>query len=97
MSRLFTGLTLSGPVFGAGGVYFNLPLLFWLGTGLASMNLFMNLASGAMRLPVLPAAFVLAGSFFWSPWYLGAAFGLLAWTACESASEIIAAVKSRAS
>ena len=74
---LATAFTLSGPVIGATAIYLNLPPLFWFGVALATLNLFLNLAFGIMKLPIFPTLFVIAGSIAWSPWYMGAAFGLL--------------------
>jgi hypothetical protein len=54
----------------------------------AAFNLFMNVASGAMRLPLLPAATILIGAGAWSPWYIGASLGLLVWTAIEALGEL---------
>jgi uncharacterized membrane protein len=83
----FTLLTVAGPVVGGLGFYLGLPILLWIGVAVAGLNLFMNLASGAMNFPLLPGACVIVGGVLLSPWYEGAGVGLLAWTALEAAGE----------
>jgi hypothetical protein len=92
---IFTAFTLSGPVLGAIGLYFELATVFWVGLGLALLNLFMNLASGAMKLPILPSIFAIAAAAILSPWYFGASIGLLAYTAFEGLSELVSPGKRR--
>ena len=67
MVLAFTPFTFSGPAVGILGVYFDSPTIFWIGAALASFNLFMNLASGAMRFPMLPLAAVLLGGVIAPP------------------------------
>jgi hypothetical protein len=86
---VFTILTLSGPVIGGAGFYFDQPVAFWFGVALAGVNLFMNLASGAIKLPLLPAACAIVGTLVLAPWYWGAGAGLLVWTALEGAGEFL--------
>jgi hypothetical protein len=85
---VFSLITWAGPVIGCRCIYLDFQVLFWIGTCIAAFNLFMNVASGAMRFPVLPAAAMILGAILWMPWYVGAALGLLAWTAIEALSEI---------
>ena len=82
-------ITLSGPILGAGGYFLELPWLLWVGVALCLINLFMNLASGVMKLPVLPIVAVVIGATVVSPWYLGAGYGLLVYTATEAAGEVV--------
>lgn len=82
-------ITLSGPILGTGGYLLELSWLFWIGIALCLINLFMNLASGVMKFPVLPTAAVVVGVAVVSPWYLGAGYGLLVWTAIEAGGEIV--------
>lgn len=82
-------ITLSGPIFGAGGYFLELPWLLWVGVALCLVNLFMNLTSGVMKLPVLPTIAVIIGVTVVSPWYLGAGYGLLIYTATEAAGEVV--------
>ena len=82
-------ITAAGPIIGGVGFYFALPIVFWAGVVIAAVNLVLNLASGVMRLPILPAACVLVGALLLPPWYAGGGIGLLAWTAVEAASEIL--------
>ena len=60
----------------------------WIGVALAAINLLINLASGAMKFPILPLVFVLISAVLLKPWYLGAGIGLLAWTFIEGAGEL---------
>ena len=89
MAAIFTIFTLSGPILGAIGFYFSLPIVFWAGVGLALLNLVVNLSSGVMKLPVLPGIFVLVAAVAFSPWYFGASIGLLAYTAFEGIGELL--------
>jgi len=85
---LFSLVTWGGPIIGALGLYFDLQAVFWIGVVIAGLNLFMNLASGAMKFPILPLASAGIGIMLWQPWYVGAALGLLAWTTLEAAGEL---------
>lgn len=84
----FTLFTLSGPLLAAIGWFTHIHWLFWVGVGLAAINLFMSLASGAMRAPVLPMLVMLVAAVTLKPWYLGLAVGLLVWTALETVGEL---------
>jgi hypothetical protein len=86
-------LTAVGPVLGAAGWFLSIPWLFWLGAAFAAVNLFMNLASGVMKLPLLPLLLIVIGAIFLDPWTRGAAAGLLVWTALESLGEVWASVR----
>ena len=88
MTIVFSLVTWGGPIIGGLGLYLDSPITFWVGVAIACLNLFMNLASGAMRFPLLPAGAVIVGATFWQPWYLGAALGLLAWTVVEAIGEL---------
>ena len=85
-----TIVTLSGPILGASGWLGEWPWLFWLGAALSALNLLLNLASGAMRLPLLPAVAALIGAVLADSWFAGAAAGLLLYTAIEGVSELFA-------
>jgi hypothetical protein len=82
---IFTVLTLSGPALGLAGWYFDAPIVFWIGVALAGLNLLVNLASGTMIGAPIPALFALVAAAMITPWYVGAAVGLLFWTALEAA------------
>ena len=84
----FTLFTLSGPLVVVIGWFLSVHWLLWLGVVLATINLIMNLASGAMKLPILPAVFMLVAAVLLSPWYLGVGVGLLVWTVLEGAGEL---------
>lgn len=83
---LFTAL---GPLFGAAGWFLSLGWLFWVGVALCGITLFLNMASGVMKLPVLPVLFMAVAAAFLSPWYVGIGAGLLIWTALESVGEVV--------
>ena len=89
MSILFTLFTALGPILGGIGLYSGFQFLFWLGVVLAVINLILNVASGAMNFPILPAIFALAGCFVWPIWYVGLGAGLLVWTAIEAFGELV--------
>jgi hypothetical protein len=88
----FTAL---GPIVGLSGLALSVGWLFWIGVGICAVNLILNVASGVMKVPLLPAALMLIFSFVGHPWWRGAAIGLLVWTAFESAGEIWAATRRR--
>jgi hypothetical protein len=73
-----------GPVFGAIGHLCGWPILLWLGAALALVNLGMDVASGVMKFPILPLAFVVVAALMLPPWWYGSALGLLAWTMLEA-------------
>ena len=82
-------VTIAGPLLGAIGRYTDVTPLFWIGTGLCVLTLGLNMMSGASKLPILPAVLMVVVAAFVHPWYVGAAVGLLAWTALESVGELI--------
>jgi hypothetical protein len=81
--------TASGPLLGTAGWLLSFTWLFWVGVALCTITLFMNMASGVMRLPILPVAFMAGAAAFITPWYVGLGFGLIVWTALESAGEVV--------
>lgn len=87
--------TAAGPVLGGAGWFMNIMWLFWVGALLCVINLFMNLTSGVMKLPVLPVLFMAIAVPLVSPWYVGLAGGLIAWTALESIGEVVGLRKER--
>lgn len=82
-------VTVSGPLLGAAGWFLSISWLFWLGVALCAITLFLNMASGVMKLPVLPVLFMAVASVVLNPWYVGIGAGLLVWTALESIGEVI--------
>ena len=65
MSVVFSFVTWGGPVVSGLGLYLNSSITFWVGVAIAFFNLFMNVASGAMRFPLLPLAFIVVGAVVW--------------------------------
>jgi len=89
LAAFIIAFTASGPILGGlGFVAFDSPILFWSGVALSVGNLFMNLVSGVMKLPLLPLLCVIVAIVLLQPWYVGAGVGLIAWTAFETATEI---------
>ncbi len=84
--------TTTGPVLGGVGWFMNITWLFWVGAALCVITLFLNLVSKAMKFPVLPILFMAIATPLVSPWYVGLAAGLLAWTALESIGEVVVVV-----
>jgi apolipoprotein N-acyltransferase len=82
-------ITVLGPVLGGAGWFSELSWLFWIGVAICAITMVLNIASGVMKLPVLPVLFMGVAAFLQSPWYVGAGFGLLIWTAIEAVGEII--------
>ena len=82
-------LTLTGPMLGGLGWWFELQWLYWFGVLVSSITLFLNLTSGVFKAPVIPAFLMIGGAFLMEPWYLGAGAGLLIWTGLEALGEVI--------
>lgn len=89
MRLIFTAITIGGPVLGGLGYWLEVPALLWAGVALAAANLFMNVSSGVMRLPLFPGLAMVAGGFVIAPWWYGAALGLLIYTAVEAGLELV--------
>ena len=92
---LFTFFTLSGPVVVLAGIVLGWQFLFWIGVTLCAINLILNLASGVMRFPILPLLFIVPAALIFSPWHVGAAVGLAAYTAIEGAGEVLTSFRRR--
>ncbi|NNM66325.1 MAG: hypothetical protein HKL99_17285 [Burkholderiales bacterium] len=88
-------VTVAGPFLGAGGWFSQTMWLFWVGVAICVVTLFLNMASGVMRLPVLPVLFMAIAAWLLNPWYLGLGAGLIAWTALEAVGEVIGLRKER--
>jgi hypothetical protein len=88
-------LTAAGHILGCIGWFADIEWLFWVGVALCALTLFLNLASGVMKLPVLPALFMIVAAFLLGPWYVGLGVGLLAWTAVEAGGEVIGMRRAR--
>lgn len=85
---IFTLITLAGPVVATLGYHMEIESVFWIGVGLAVLNLLMNLASGAMKFPIFPLVCMVMAGLLLKPYHFGAAVGLLAWTLIEGLSMI---------
>ena len=86
-------VTLAGPLLGAIGWFVPSTWLLWVGVVICTITLLLNLASGVMKLPILPAVFMAVSAVLVSPWYLGVGVGLIAWTALEAIGEIAGLLK----
>ena len=81
-------ITLFGPVFGGIGWLIQAQWLLWIGVAVCALNLLLNLASGVMKPPFLPAFFMLAAALATSPWWYGLAVGLVVYTGLEALGEV---------
>lgn len=81
--------TAAGPILGGLSWLLHWPWLFWVGVALCTVSLLMDISSGAMKLPVIPGALMALGSGAMSPWWFGAAVGLMTWTAFESVGSLV--------
>ena len=84
---IVVAIMVSGPVLGGLGLWLGSEILFWIGVGMAGVNLFMNLSSGVAS--AFSSVFMLIGAFVSSPWYMGVAYGLLVWTAMEGVFDVL--------
>jgi hypothetical protein len=81
-------VTLAGPLAAATSWLLGGTWLFWVGVAVCVLALFLNIASGAMKLPILPAVCMLLAALFLTPWYFGVGVGLVAWTTLDGLGEI---------
>ena len=88
--------TASGPLIAATGMLLDVQIVFWAGVVICGINLFMNLASGVMNFPLIPGLMMWVGGAALTPWFWGAALGLVCWTALESAGEVFSLFARRA-
>jgi hypothetical protein len=86
-------VTLVGPILGCVGWLVQAPWLLWVGIAVCTLNLVLNLASGVMKLPILPAIFMLVAAVATSPWWYGVAIGLLVYTGLEALGESYARLR----
>ena len=87
--------TVSGPVLGGIGWFADIRWLFWGGVVICAVNLFMNIASGVMKLSILPTLIIIVTGLFLKPWYFGAGVGLLVWTSLEVIGKIVGLKKNK--
>ena len=88
--------TASGPLIVATGMLLGVQIVFWAGVVICGINLFMNLAYGVMNFPLIPGLMMWVGGAALTPWFWGAALGLVCWTALESAGEVFSLFARRA-
>lgn len=67
--------------------------LFWFGAFICAVNLWLDSASGVMKAPLLPAIFIIVGAINARSWYIGAAYGLAAWTVVDAAGMVLGLVR----
>jgi hypothetical protein len=80
----------AGPILGFFGHYLQLPILFWIGVTLAGANLFLDLASEVMNFPLIPLILIVICGGVLSPWWYGAAVGVLAWSVLDGLGMLMA-------
>ena len=85
---MFLLVTIAGPLLAAVGLLLDVQVIFWAGVVACGFNLFMNLASGAMNFPLIPSLMMLVAGAALTPWFWGAALGLVCWTALEATGEV---------
>lgn len=87
--NLVVAFTAAGPVLGGLSWLLQWPWLFWVGAALCAVSLLLDIGSGAMKLPVIPVALMALGSGALSPWWFGAAVGLMGWTTLDSVGALV--------
>jgi len=60
-------ITALGPLVGGAGWLLEISWLFWIGVAICALTMFLDVASGAMKLPVLPVLFMGVSAFLISP------------------------------
>ena len=88
-------VTLAGPLIGGLGWLIQAPWLLWIGAAVCALNLALNLASGVMKLPILPSIFMILAAVVASPWWYGVAVGLIVYTGLETLGEVYARLRAR--
>lgn len=87
--NLVIAFTAIGPTLGALAWLLHWPWLFWVGALLCAVSLALDIGSGTTKLPVLPAMLMAIGAGALSPWWFGAAAGLMGWTTFEVAGMLV--------
>ena len=87
--NLVIAFTAIGPTLGALAWLFHLPWLFWAGAFLCAVSQTLDIGSGAMKLPLIPGMLMAIGAGALSPWWFGAAAGLMGWTTFEVAGMFV--------
>ena len=83
-------ITVAGPLVASVGWFLQSAWIYWFGVIVCVITMLLNMAVGAMRLPVLPiVVMTLAANYFREPWYFGAAIGLVGWTTLDAIGEVI--------
>lgn len=77
------------------GYFAEMSILMWAGVGLAAFGIFMNIVSGASKLPVVELVAGVVGASLVEPWYLGAGLGLAAVCGIEAVFGAFALVATR--
>jgi hypothetical protein len=77
-------ISVLGPMLGIAGWVGEVSWLVWVGVAVCAINLLMDMASGAMKLPILPTVFMLVSAAASTPWWYGLGVGLILWTALEA-------------
>ena len=81
--------TVAGPLLAWTGFLGHSSWIFWTGVAICAITLHLNMSVGAMKLPVLPVAFMVIIAIWYTPWYFGLGLGLIAWTTLDAFGEII--------
>ena len=82
-------VTVAGPLLGAGGWFTQTMWLFWIGVSVCVNTRFLNMASGVMKLLVLPVLLMAISAVMLNRWYVGLGAGRIAWTPLEFVGEVV--------
>lgn len=88
-------IVIAGPLFGLIGYFMSYQWIFWIGVVICGFDLFMDTASGRIRIPVLPAVIVVISLIMISPWYIAIGFGTVLWGAFSAISELYGTIRER--
>ncbi len=88
-------ISVLGPMLGIAGWVGEVSWLVWVGVAVCAINLLMDMASGAMKLPILPTVFMLVSAAASTPWWYGLGVGLILWTALEALGGVYVWLRSR--
>ena len=77
-----------GPILVLIGCLGSYGFIFWLGSVICAFILFMNVASGILKFPIIPIIIIMFCLPFFKQWYVGVAVGLALWTAFEAVGQV---------
>ncbi len=88
-------VTAAGPILGWLGWSIHADWLYVVGVAICALTLFLDVASGALKTPILPVVFMIVGiQWHDGGWIAGAMRGLLTWTTFEAIGYMFAGRRS---